>query len=144
MKKIILLSFLLSLISFNSLMADEIQIEVSGIKKSNKQTNLYVAIYDNEEDRKNEKAVSQKKFSIDANANSVKIVSLDKLEVGKKYVINVFQDMNGNEKLDRNFVGFPKEPFGFSNNVSALFGPPSYKELEFSFSKNLQKIKIKL
>jgi uncharacterized protein (DUF2141 family) len=30
------------------------------------------------------------------------------------YSVSVFQDFNGNEKVDKNFVGKPKEPYGFS------------------------------
>ena len=32
-----------------------------------------------------------------------------------EYVFSVFQDLNGNRKLDFNFLGMPKEPFGISN-----------------------------
>ena len=33
------------------------------------------------------------------------------------YAIAVFHDLNGNGKLDRNFIGLPSEPYGFSNDV---------------------------
>jgi uncharacterized protein (DUF2141 family) len=32
-----------------------------------------------------------------------------------EYVFSMYQDSNGNGKLDSNFLGIPKEPFGFSN-----------------------------
>ncbi|WP_244610686.1 DUF2141 domain-containing protein [Microvirga pakistanensis] len=40
------------------------------------------------------------------------------------YSIAVFHDTNG--KLDRNFVGLPSEPYGFSNNVGRR-DPPDFE-----------------
>ena len=45
-----------------------------------------------------------------------------------KYAIAIFHDKNKNNKLDTNFFGAPKEGIGFSKNVSATFGPPSFKK----------------
>ena len=39
------------------------------------------------------------------------------------YSIGFFIDKNDNEKLDTNFLGIPKEQFGFSNDVMGRFGP---------------------
>ena len=36
------------------------------------------------------------------------------------YAIGVYIDENDNEKLDTNFLGIPKEQYGFSNNAKAL------------------------
>src|ERR1043165_172855 len=40
------------------------------------------------------------------------------------YGIAVFHDENSNGKMDKNFLGIPQEPYGFSNNVRVTFGPP--------------------
>jgi len=48
-----------------------------------------------------------------------------------KYAITIFHDKNSDGKLNTNFIGIPKEPYGFSNNPSALFGPPSYEKCLF-------------
>jgi uncharacterized protein (DUF2141 family) len=42
------------------------------------------------------------------------------------YSIAVFHDVNGNGKLDRNFIGLPSEPYGFSNDVGRR-GPPDFE-----------------
>jgi uncharacterized protein (DUF2141 family) len=42
------------------------------------------------------------------------------------YAIAVFHDTNGNGKLDRNFIGLPSEPYGFSNDVGRR-GPPNFE-----------------
>ena len=46
------------------------------------------------------------------------------------YAIAIFLDENGNEKLDTNMLGIPKERFGFSNNRRIITGPPSFGEAE--------------
>lgn len=47
------------------------------------------------------------------------------------YAVKVFHDENGNGKLDTNFIGIPKERFGFSNNVMGRFGPPDFEQARF-------------
>ena len=56
-----------------------------------------------------------------------------------KYTLRCFQDLNGNELLDRNFIGIPQEPYGFANNPKVRFGPPSIKEqtIEIKDDKSL-------
>ena len=43
-----------------------------------------------------------------------------------KYAVAVIHDENGNRKLDRNFLGIPKEGFGFANNPRVFMTPPSF------------------
>jgi uncharacterized protein (DUF2141 family) len=42
------------------------------------------------------------------------------------YAVAVFHDTTQNGKLDRDFIGLPSEPYGFSND-QARRGPPSFK-----------------
>jgi uncharacterized protein (DUF2141 family) len=44
-----------------------------------------------------------------------------------RYAIAVFQDVNVNDRLDKNFFGVPKEPYGFSQNIFGTFGPPDFE-----------------
>lgn len=43
-----------------------------------------------------------------------------------RYAIAVIHDENSSHKLDRNFVGFPKEGFGFANNPKVGLSAPSF------------------
>ncbi len=52
------------------------------------------------------------------------------------YAASSFHDENGNDKLDTNGLGIPKEDYGFSNNPNAMFGPPSFSKARFSVSEN--------
>lgn len=48
------------------------------------------------------------------------------------YAIAVYHDKNTNGKLDTNFLGIPKEEYGFSNNARGKFGPASWEDAKFS------------
>jgi uncharacterized protein (DUF2141 family) len=44
-----------------------------------------------------------------------------------RYGIAVIHDENSNHKLDRNFIGIPKEGFGFANNPKVFLTAPDFK-----------------
>ncbi len=60
------------------------------------------------------------------------------------YVALAFHDKNNNQMLDHNFLGFPDEPFGYSNNwnFSVFSGMPTYEKTKFTFSKTNNSITI--
>ena len=49
------------------------------------------------------------------------------------YALAVVHDENMNGKLDTNFLGIPTEGYGFSNDVTAALGPPTYSAARFSY-----------
>ncbi len=59
------------------------------------------------------------------------------------YAIGIFVDVNYNNKMDRNFLGIPKEQYGFSNNAKGSFGPPSFEDAAFTLNGALR-LKINL
>jgi uncharacterized protein (DUF2141 family) len=65
------------------------------------------------------------------------------LPVGQ-YAVTVYQDVNGNHKLDHGMLGIPSEPVGASNNPKPRMGPPRFDDCAFSLSNSDQKIKIAL
>ncbi|MCP4697074.1 MAG: DUF2141 domain-containing protein [Gammaproteobacteria bacterium] len=50
-----------------------------------------------------------------------------------RYALAVFQDKNGNKKLDTNFFGVPKELYGFSHIDKA--GEPEFEEAAFELTE---------
>ncbi|MEN1785612.1 MAG: DUF2141 domain-containing protein [Bacteroidota bacterium] len=54
-----------------------------------------------------------------------------------EYAIALFHDENGNDVLDTNWMGIPKEKVAFSKAKMKLFGPPKFKECAFTLKKNL-------
>jgi acyl-CoA reductase-like NAD-dependent aldehyde dehydrogenase/uncharacterized protein (DUF2141 family) len=61
-----------------------------------------------------------------------------------RYAVSVYQDINGNRKLDTTFVGIPSEPVGASNNPKARMGPPTFNDCVFNFGRADQTISIVL
>lgn len=49
----------------------------------------------------------------------------------------LYHDKNADGELNRNFLGIPKEPFAFSNNVKPKFSKPVFEECKFSLEQNL-------
>jgi uncharacterized protein (DUF2141 family) len=53
------------------------------------------------------------------------------------YAVMLYHDRNHNGKLDKKPLGMPAEPYGFSNDARAPFGPPSFDAARFTLSANL-------
>lgn len=43
-----------------------------------------------------------------------------------RFAVAVFHDENGNEELDTNLLGIPREGYAFSRNARGFAGPPSF------------------
>ena len=55
------------------------------------------------------------------------------------YSISLFHDENNNGVLDtKGFFGIPSEPYGFSNNTSTTFGPPSFEKCTLLVDRDKQ------
>lgn len=61
-----------------------------------------------------------------------------------EYAVMLYHDENDNHKIDKNFLGIPKEGFGFSNDAEPGFGAPYYSESKFNFNQAQQSIEINL
>ncbi len=59
------------------------------------------------------------------------------------YAIAIYHDENSNVKMDRNFLGIPKEGYAFSNNVFGTFGPPKFDKAKFEVKEDMA-LEIKL
>lgn len=75
--------------------------------------------------------------------NKQVIVVIDSLQYGE-YAVRVFHDENKNEVVDTNILGIPTEDYGYSNNVSSWFGPPSWDRAKFIFDKTEMTIEIEV
>jgi uncharacterized protein (DUF2141 family) len=60
------------------------------------------------------------------------------------YAIAAFLDENGNGKMDTNFLGIPREKYGFSNNARPLMRAANFKEASFIVGNKESTISIKL
>jgi uncharacterized protein (DUF2141 family) len=58
--------------------------------------------------------------------------------------VAVYQDLNGNGKMDANALGIPKEPTAVSNDARGKFGPPKYDAARFTVGTSTTTISVKL
>ena len=76
-------------------------------------------------------------------ANGTLVVEV-KLEPGK-YGISLMDDENFNGKMDYNFIGIPKEGFGFSNYYHTGLTKPKLKSFSFEVIENKNtKVEVKM
>ncbi|WP_221394418.1 DUF2141 domain-containing protein [Dyadobacter sp. NIV53] len=61
-----------------------------------------------------------------------------------RYALAMYHDLNGNDLMDRNFVGIPKEPYGFSKNFRPRFSAPSFEDCAFELLPGGKTISVKL
>jgi len=60
------------------------------------------------------------------------------------YSIALYHDENDNKKFDRNFIGIPREGFGFSNNPPIRLGMPEQKEIGFKVEHIATNLRISI
>lgn len=61
-----------------------------------------------------------------------------------RYAVAVLHDENENAKMDFNFLGMPLEGYGFSNDASAPFGPPSFDAAAFRLGARASAVAVKV
>jgi uncharacterized protein (DUF2141 family) len=91
----------------------------------NNQGTVYVSLYQDKKafaDNKNALASGQAKPT-----NQTAQVEFKNIVPGN-YALSFIHDENNNQKLDTNFIGIPKEGFGFSKDATGKFGPPKYDD----------------
>jgi len=106
--------------------AGELKLVINSSGLSGK--NLFVAVHSIAADfpMKDDKAI---KSSVIATGDRTEL-SIPNIASGE-YAVAVFADVNGNGKLDSNFIGIPKEPIAVSRDAQGRFGPPKFADAAF-------------
>lgn len=127
---------LLFISSFGFAQNSDLTVSVSGIK--NNTGSLTAELYNTKDKflKVSYKAISS---PIKSNSASVTFNGIPKGE----YTVLVYHDENKNGKLDKNFIGMPKEPVACSNNAKGFMGPPKYEDAKFTVTADT-KINIKM
>lgn len=99
-------------------------------------------------------AVFDSKAAYDANAHPVRTLELPAGERNfsatfaglppGRYGVKAFHDRDGDGKMKFNPLGMPMEPYGFSNNARAPFGPPSWRAAGFAVAPGANSQVIRL
>lgn len=126
----LLLLLIFPIIGFSQ---NKLSVEVDGVASSDGQ--ISVAVYNKstgflkfESVYRSDSAAAKKKKTI---------LVISNLPNGT-YALAVFHDKNGNDKLDTNWLGIPKEAIGFSKAKMKTFGPPSFEECAFNLEGDAQ------
>lgn len=59
------------------------------------------------------------------------------------YAAAILHDENDDQKMNTNFFGIPTEGYGFSNDVTGRFGPPSFTKASFMIRNASNEITIR-
>ncbi|MBB6523683.1 DUF2141 domain-containing protein [Pseudoteredinibacter isoporae] len=93
----------------------------------------YLSLYDDAEhfNKMDGKSVANVQQRI--NGDTLRITFHD-LNAGE-YAVSLYHDANNNRELDRNMLGIPSEPYGFSNDAGA-FGPAKFNKASFKLEED--------
>ena len=115
--------------------ADNLTVSVNNIKKAGE---IHVAVYDNAE------AFEADRGEKGGAAPGITEGTIAMVEPGSvtyvyelppgTYAIGIFHDVNLNNKMENDFLGVPKEQYGFSNNARAFLGPPAFEAAAFELN----------
>jgi len=132
--------------------ASELRIMVDGIRSQN--GTILIGLYDSLSTFNRAIEMSDKEgflndpsrfaaVALRANAALKSSVVFTNLNPGQ-YAIILFHDENGNGKLDKDGLGVPMEPYGFSNNVRGFLGPPAFEKAIMQIGNSEKTVHITL
>jgi len=101
---------------------------------------LRLALCPNKEAYDSEKGCRTK--SVDAVGRSVRCVFTDVLP--GTYAVKVFHDINSDSELNTSWIGWPQEPYGFSNDAPVNTGPPPFRLAAIKMGEKAITIRIAL
>jgi uncharacterized protein (DUF2141 family) len=134
----LILTLLSLFISTDAAPVTKLNVEITNLKSA--KGKLWIAMFRPDEKFGGDKPSIFKIIPVQSASNQT--VDFE-LEPGK-YALAVYHDLNNNSVLDKNFVGIPKEPYGFSNDFRPRFSPPTFEDCAFELSASGKKIIVKL
>ena len=76
---------------------------------------------------------SDQHMKVKASTKPITVV-FDGLKPGT-YAVGCYHDENGNGHLDTNFIGYPVEGYGLSNDIRAVISRPTFAEASFPIGR---------
>jgi uncharacterized protein (DUF2141 family) len=139
--------------------ADDATLVIEAVGFTEAVGNAMICLFDNEDafkaaDVRKERTETKQFFRsvqdvrIQGNGSAATaICKIDNLKPGK-YSAYIIHDRNQNGKMDSNFIGFPLEGFGFSNDIRPQVLPvpkhPSWKDTGFVVKPGENRIRIRV
>lgn len=140
MKFLFLGIFLVSIFTAKSQTMGDIELIITNAKSDKGLIQVLIFNKDNgfpEEQNKAFKALSLPVSSLSAK------VTIENLPSGN-YAISVFHDEDSDGKMKKNNLGMPLDRYGFSNNPTLFFGPPSFSKSAVAIKDAPIKVEISL
>ena len=137
MKKILFLLIFLLLYSM-SIFANQLNVTIEITEVLLNQGKIIMAIFNSKNGYK--KKIPYKALTIDSTSTTLLV---DEVLPNGEYVISMFQDKNGNGKLDTYIFGIPKEPIGITNYFKKGI-PGGFNKLKIQINEDKMIIKINM
>jgi uncharacterized protein (DUF2141 family) len=109
-------------------------IQVEGV--NNQGGNIGVLVFTSDKGWAEDRTTALKDIVVPAHPGTV-TVTIPNLPAGN-YAVSIAHDVNQNHKLDKNFLGKPKEQWGLSNNPHAVLTAPPFKKCQFALKEDLE------
>ncbi len=124
-----------------SIQAQTVEVTVTGIKSEKGQ--IAIGVFLDEESFRKEQAYLEIQFPKKDIRDGVMTISFS-LEPGI-YGLSLLDDVNSNRKMEYNFLGIPKEGFGFSDYYHTGITRPKFDDFRFTVVQDLDmKIKVRM
>ncbi|MFD1551667.1 DUF2141 domain-containing protein [Putridiphycobacter roseus] len=99
----------------------------------------YVNIYTSEGFPKSDKQLQRKSVKITGNTAYVTFSVPN-----GNYAIAMYHDVNDNDQMDKNWIGYPLEPYGFSRNFKPTISEPDFTDCNFTVKNASKTLTINL
>jgi len=115
---------------------NSLTLEITGVKEQGGK--LYISLFNSKQSFEERKIY----YSLVAKANTETVCMPIALPTGE-YLFSLYQDRNGNSELDSNFLGIPREPFGFSN-YNGKMPPGNFEKHKVRINEKTKKVTVHL
>jgi uncharacterized protein (DUF2141 family) len=136
---VVVLFLLFSLFSFAQSGTCTLTVVVEGMSSST--GNLGILVFNSDKGWPDDRTVAFRDIAIPAEPGSQK-VKIPDLPAGR-YAISLVHDENKNHKVDKNWIGQPKEQWGMSNSLHATLKAPPIEKAWFDLPSD-KEIHIKI
>lgn len=113
--------------------SSDITLNVTNIEKIN--GNVSIALFDNGDEFPGH---ANCYFGTNIPVKSNELLYVFKDVPNGTYAIALYHDIDKNGELNANWIGIPKEPYGFSNDAMGKMGPPKFEDASFKVSSNME------
>jgi uncharacterized protein (DUF2141 family) len=140
LKPTIIIAAVLLFCSSFSTKQNSLQIQVTGAR--NIKGHVLVSLFNSSDGFPDKDSKAIKKLQLKVSGNTA-TGSFGAMPAGD-YAVAILHDENNDLKMNTNWVGLPKEGFGFSNNAMGMFGPPSFSKAKVVYGGGAYTLQVKL